>query len=57
LLDAVDRSTPLGSWNYALLILMLLIRTGIRRAEAAALTLGDFGVEQGHNVLADYPAR
>jgi integrase len=37
--------------DYALLILMLLIRTGICRAEAAALALGDFGVEQGHNVL------
>ncbi len=48
LLDATDRSTAIGKRDYALL--MLLLRTGIRRAEAAALTIGDLVMEQGYHV-------
>ena len=48
LLDAIDRSTALGKRDYALL--MLLLRTGIRRAEVVALTLGDLVMEQGYHV-------
>jgi integrase len=48
LLDAIDRSTALGKRDYALL--MLLLRTGIRRAEAVALTIGDLVMEQGYHV-------
>lgn len=49
LLATIDQATLKGKRDYALL--MLLIRTGMRRAEAAGLTLGDFGIEQGHHVL------
>ncbi len=49
LLDAIDTSKLKGKRDYA--ILLLLIRTGIRRAECAALTIGDFGPEQGHTVM------
>jgi len=48
LLDAIDRSTALGKRDYALL--MLLLRTGIRRAEAVALAIGDLVMEQGYHV-------
>jgi integrase len=48
ILDAIDRSTALGKRDYALI--MLLLRTGIRRSEAAALTLGDHVMEQGYHV-------
>ena len=48
LLDAIDRSTTLGKRDYALI--MLLLRTGIRRAEAVALTIGDLVMEQGYHV-------
>jgi integrase len=48
LLDAIDRRTTLGKRNYALI--MLLIGTGIRRAEAVALTIGDLVMEQGYHV-------
>lgn len=48
LLDAIDRRTTLGKRDYALI--MLLLRTGIRRAEAVALTIGDLGMEQGYHV-------
>lgn len=48
LLDAIDRSTALGKRDYALL--MLLLRTGIRRAEVVGLTIGDLGMEQGYHV-------
>ncbi len=48
LLDAIDRRTTLGKRDYALI--MLLIRTGIRRAEAVALTIGDLVMEQGYHV-------
>jgi len=48
LLDAIDRSTAIGKRDYALLMLML--RTGIRRAEVVALTIGDLVTEQGYHV-------
>jgi integrase/recombinase XerD len=48
LLEAIDRSTALGKRDYALL--MLLLRTGIRRAEVVALTIGDLVMEQGYHV-------
>ncbi len=49
LLAAIDTATLKGLRDYALL--MLLIRTGIRRAECAALNIGDLGRDQGHIVL------
>lgn len=48
LLEAINRSTVLGKRDYALL--MLLLRTGIRRAEVVALTIGDLTMEQGYHV-------
>ncbi len=48
LLDAIDPSTRLGQRDYALLL--LLLRTGVRRSEAAALTLADLTMQQGHHV-------
>lgn len=47
-LDAIDRRTALGLRDYALL--MLLLRTGIRRAEVVGLTIGDLGTEQGYHM-------
>ncbi len=49
LLKAIDRKTTIGKRDYALLI--LLLRTGIRRAEAAALTIGDLVMEQGYHLV------
>jgi integrase/recombinase XerD len=48
LLEAIDRHTALGKRDYALL--MLLLRTGIRRAEVVGLTIGDRVLEQGYHV-------
>lgn len=48
LLDAIDRNTALGKRDYALL--MLLLRTGIRRAEVVGLTMGDLAMEQGYHI-------
>ena len=48
MVDAIDRSTLMGKRDYALL--MLLLRTGLRRSEVAALQLGDITQEQGHTV-------
>lgn len=47
LLAVIDPSTSKGKRDFALV--MLLLRTGMRRAEAAALRLGDLKLEQGHN--------
>ena len=49
MLGAIDRNTAIGKRDYA--IVMVLLRTGLRRSELAALTLGDLSQEQGHNVL------
>lgn len=49
LLDAIDQRTALGKRDYALIL--LLLRTGIRRSEAAALTLGDLAMEQGDHIV------
>jgi site-specific recombinase XerD len=46
LLDAIDTSTLLGLRDYVLIL--LLLRTGMRRSEAAALTLADLTMDQGH---------
>lgn len=48
LLAIIDRSTLKGKRDYALIL--LLLKTGIRRSEAAALTIGDLRVMSGHRV-------
>ncbi len=48
LLASIDTSTIKGKRDYA--ILSLLIRTGIRRSECAALCLEDLQVQEGHRV-------
>src|SRR5690242_13703413 len=48
LLAAIERSTPEGKREYALIY--LLLRTGIRRSECVALNIGDFTRDQGHIV-------
>lgn len=49
MLAAIDTSTPKGMRDHA--IVLLLVRTGIRRAECTALNIGDFIREQGHTVM------
>jgi integrase/recombinase XerD len=46
LLDAIDTSTLMGWRDYVLIL--FLLRTGVRRSEAAALTLADLSMNQGH---------
>ncbi len=48
MLAVIDTTTNQGKRDYAML--MLLVRTGIRRSECAALCLGDLGQELGHQV-------
>ncbi len=48
LLAAVDRRTVKGKRDYALM--SLLVRTGIRRSECAALRLADLRMQEGHHV-------
>jgi integrase/recombinase XerD len=48
LLDAIDCSTALVKRDYALL--MILLRTGIRRAEVVGLIIGDLVMERGYHV-------
>lgn len=48
LLAAIDRSSRQGKRDYA--IVSLLLRTGLRRSECAALRLGDLQQEQGHRI-------
>lgn len=48
LLHTIDRTTLIGKRDYALVL--LLVRTGIRRAEAAALRVGDLRQMDGHRV-------
>lgn len=49
LLTAIDTTSKKGKRDYALILLLLW--TGLRRSEAAALTIGDLKIEQGHHVL------
>jgi len=49
LLAAIDTTTLKGKRDHTMML--LLIRTGIRRAECAALNLNDFVREQGHTIL------
>ncbi len=49
LIKSIDRSTVKGKRDYA--IIMLLIRTGIRRTECVKISMGDMQQQQGHNVL------
>jgi integrase/recombinase XerD len=49
LLIAIDRTRPDGLRDYALI--MLLLRTGLRRSEASALNIGDKKEEQGHHII------
>jgi integrase/recombinase XerD len=49
LLTVIDTTTQQGKRDFA--ILLLLLRTGIRRSECADLKLGDLQVEQGHHLL------
>ncbi len=49
LLAVIDTSTRKGKRDYALVLLLLW--TGLRRSEAAALTIGDLRQEGGHQVL------
>lgn len=48
LLDAIERRDALGYRDYAMIV--LLLRTGIRRSECAALRLSDIVLSQGHHV-------
>jgi integrase/recombinase XerD len=48
LLDAIDGSTLMGLRDYV--VILLLLRTGMRRGEAAQLTIGDITMDQGHYV-------
>ena len=49
LLDSMNRATRMGQRDYALVL--LLLRTGIRRSEAAGLTIGDLRQEVGHTIV------
>src|SRR6266705_131783 len=49
LLEVIDVSTKKGKRDYA--IILLLIKTGLRRFECAALNLEDMREEQGHHTL------
>ena len=48
LLKCIDTSTVAGLRDYA--IVALLLRTGIRRAECAALTVGDLEIRDSHHI-------
>ncbi len=48
LLRAIDQSTLIGKRNYA--IIKLLLHTGLRRSECAALSIGDIRQQEGHFV-------
>lgn len=48
LLSVIDTTTNQGKRDYAML--MLIVRTGIRRSECAGLCLGDLTQELGHQV-------
>lgn len=48
LLASINTKTPKGKRDYALI--SLLLRTGIRRSECAALNIGDLDMEKGHHI-------
>lgn len=48
LIEAIDTSSRQGKRDYAMLL--LLLKTGIRRSECADLRLGDLQQEQGHTI-------
>lgn len=48
MLDAIDRTTQMGKRDYA--IVLLLVKTGLRRSELEALNRGDIKVMDGHHV-------
>ena len=47
-LAGIDRSTKIGIRDHALIL--LLLRTGLRRSEAAGLQIGDLTTQHGHHV-------
>jgi integrase/recombinase XerD len=48
LLRVIDTDSVKGKRDYALI--MLLVRTGLRRSECAALNISDIKLEQGHHI-------
>lgn len=48
LLDVIDIGTLLGRRDYV--VILLLLRTGLRRSEAAQLSISDITMDQGHYV-------
>ncbi|MDQ2905134.1 MAG: site-specific integrase [Chloroflexota bacterium] len=48
LLDAIDTSTLMGLRDYV--VMLFLLRTGVRRSEAAALRFADLTMTQGHSI-------
>ncbi len=48
LLQAIDTTSIIGKRDFA--IVMLLLRTGLRRFECVALNIGDLKNEQGHTI-------
>lgn len=49
LLAAIDLSTKRGKQEYA--IMSILLRTGLRRAECASLTIGSMDMDSGHYIV------
>ena len=48
-LAAIDRTTKRGKQEYA--VISLLLRTGLRRSECAALKIGDVDQDSGHYII------
>ncbi|OLD63275.1 MAG: hypothetical protein AUF65_02645 [Chloroflexi bacterium 13_1_20CM_50_12] len=48
MLDSIDQSTKQGKRDYALIL--MLVKTGLRRAELVALNRGDIRMMDGHHV-------
>jgi len=49
LLDSIDRSTKRGKQEYA--VISILLRTGLRRSECAALKIRDLDQDSGHYII------
>jgi integrase len=49
LLETIDTSTKYGKQEYA--VMSLLLRTGLRRAECASLTIGNISMDRGHYII------